>query len=239
MRLALASLLAASLVTCLGTSAPGQDSASVVAARGEHTSTLAAPPRLRAARRAWLGGLALAGSLALDEPVQHFVAAHRSGAADDVARAVDPLGRAAYLVPALVVATAIPYATGHRQLARDALRVAVGYAAADLAGGMLRVAAGRHRPDSTNDAWRFRPLHPAGEWGSLPSAHVTHAFAIATGITDASGSRWVADVAYGLATLVAADRVYQQRHWTSDVVAGAMTSVMVVRWTSGGAWLRL
>ena len=171
----------------------------------------------------------LAASLALDESVQRFVAARRSHAADEIANTVDPLGQARYLVPSLVAATVVSYVAGNRPLARSALRVGLGYAAADIAGGILRAAVARHRPDSTGDAWRFRPLRPQGEWGSMPSAHVTHAFAIAAGIADVSGRPWAADVAYGLATLVASDRVYQQRHWTSDTIVGATLAISLAR----------
>ena len=132
-------------------------------------------------------------------------------------------------MPSLVAATVVPYVAGNHRLARAALRVGIGYAAADIAGGMLRVAEARHRPDATNDAWRFRPLRPQGEWGSMPSAHVTHAFAIAAGVSEASGRPWVSRVAYSLATLVAMDRVYRQRHWTSDTVVGAMLAMDVAR----------
>lgn len=181
-------------------------------------------------RASWFGtGAAIAASLALDEPMQRFVATHRSHVAGEISNVVDPLGRARYLVPSLVAATVVPYVAGDHALARSALRVAIGYAAADIAGGAMRVAVARHRPDSTDDAWRFRPLRPQGEWGSMPSAHVTHAFAIAAGIAEESGRPWVSRVAYGLATLVAADRVYRQRHWSSDVLVGAAVGVGAVR----------
>ena len=178
----------------------------------------------------WTGAAAtFAASLALDEPLQHFVATRRSRFADELSNAVDPLGRARYLVPSLVAATVVPYVAGRHDVARSALRVAIGYAAADIAGGVVRAAVGRHRPDSTGDAWRFRPLHPQGEWGSMPSAHVTHAFAIAAGIAEESGRPWVSRVAYGLATLVAADRVYRQRHWSSDLIVGAALGIGAAR----------
>ena len=139
-------------------------------------------------------------------------------------------------MPALAVSTAVPWIAGNRPLARAALRVGLGYAAADIAGGIVRVAVARHRPDATNDPWRFRPLRPAGEWGSMPSAHVTHAFAIAAGIAELSHRAWAADLAYGLASLVAADRTYQQRHWTSDAVVGATVGISVAREVLGRRW---
>ena len=194
------------------------------------TPASAQDPLLPHGRAFWEGaGVTLAASLALDEPIQRFVAAHHGHVADEIANTVDPLGEARYLVPSLVAATVVPYVAGNHSLARSALRVGLGYAAADIAGGILRAAVARHRPDSTGDAWRFRPLRPQGEWGSMPSAHVTHAFAIAAGIAEVSGRPWAARVAYGLATLVAADRVYQQRHWTSDALVGAVLGISLTR----------
>lgn len=194
------------------------------------TRASAQDPLLPRGQAFWAAaGVTLVASLAFDEPMQRFVAAHRSCVADQIANTVDPLGEARYLVPSLVAATVVPYVAGDHSLARSALRVGLGYAAADIAGGILRAAVARHRPDSTGDAWRFRPLRPQGEWGSMPSAHVTHAFAIAAGIAEVSGRPWAARVAYGLATLVAADRVYQQRHWTSDALVGAVLGISVTR----------
>lgn len=187
-------------------------------------------PVLPRGRAFWIGAGALgAGALLLDAPLRRAAASHRTPTLDRLAEAVDPLGRAQYLVPSLVVAVVVPRATGHRRLSDAALRVALGYAAADLLGGGVRTIVARHRPDSTGDAWRFRPFRPQGEWGSMPSAHTTHAFAIAAGIAEASGKPWVAGVAYGLASLVAMQRVYTQAHWASDVVVAAALSTAVSR----------
>lgn len=180
--------------------------------------------------RFWLGAAALTGAgLALDRSLHAFAVTHQTRGFNRAAEDVDPLGRAEYLVPSLVVAAAVPAVFGDWPLAKSALRIGAGYIAADLAGGALRVAVGRHRPDSTGNPWRFRPLHPEGDWGSMPSAHITHAVAIAAGIAEESGRPWAAGLAYGVASLVAAQRVYRRAHWASDVAVGAMLSVAVSR----------
>jgi membrane-associated phospholipid phosphatase len=176
----------------------------------------------------WIDAGALTGvALTLDRSVNALMMTHRSRTLDHIADDVDPFGRAQYIVPALVAATAMPAIFGKWPIARAALRIAAGYAGADLAGGAIRVVVARHRPDSTDDPWRFRPLHPQGEWGSMPSAHATHAFALAAGIAEETGQPWAAGLAYGVASLVAAQRVYRHAHWTSDVVVGATLSIAV------------
>ena len=72
--------------------------------------------------------------------------------------------------------------------------------------------------------------HSVHEWRpddsdqkSFPSGHATFAFAGATALRHEYGhlSPWVTVGGYGLATLVAADRVRRDRHYTHDVFAGA------------------
>ena len=65
---------------------------------------------------------------------------------------------------------------------------------------------------------RFRPF---GGAGAFPSAHATAGFAVAT--VFAERYDWpVGVVAYGLAAAVSASRVYNDQHFASDVVAGAL-----------------
>jgi len=62
---------------------------------------------------------------------------------------------------------------------------------------------------------------------SFPSGHATFAFAGATALRHEYGhlSPWVTIGGYGLATLIAADRVRQDRHYIHDVCAGAAVGI--------------
>jgi membrane-associated phospholipid phosphatase len=186
-------------------------------------------------KRFWMAGAALLGaSLALDERIRVTAERQETPALDRLARDVDPLGRARYLIPSLAAAYVVPRLTGRRGVADAVLRIGLGYAAADGFEAALKPAVGRHRPDSTARPFRFRPLNSADAWHSFPSAHAVHAFAIAAGVSDEWRDPLVAAVAYGTATMVGLQRVYTRAHWMSDVVGSALLAIgvshTVTRW---------
>lgn len=167
---------------------------------------------------------------AMDERVGGYVLAHRSATVERTLDAVEPLGRARYLIPGMAVVYVTAVAGRNTDLQRATLRTGIGYAVTDIVGGALKFSVGRHRPDSLNDAWRFEPFRRGSEWHSFPSGHTYHAFALASGIADETDADWPDVLAYGVATLVAAQRVYSRAHWASDAVAGAVLGIGVSRY---------
>ena len=98
--------------------------------------------------------------------------------------------------------------------------------------GILKGAAGRARPFVTSDTnatdFKFgRGFSHSGTYSSFPSGHSTAAFAAASAVTSETSRWWpratwaIAPVMYGGATLVAASRMYHNKHWASDVALGA------------------
>lgn len=175
-----------------------------------------------------LGVLALAA--AFDQRVSAYFQRHLSRDAERVADAVEPLGRARVLLPAMAATYGVTLLTESKNDERWALRTIVGYVVTDAAGSILKLVVGRHRPDSTNDAWRFKSFAFHNEWRSFPSGHVYHAFAVASSIADESDQSVVDVLSYTLATLVAAQRVYSRAHWPSDVVGGAVLGIGLSRY---------
>ena len=111
---------------------------------------------------------------------------------------------------------------------------------------LLKGAIGRARPyRSFNDARDFHPGKgfASDAYTSLPSGHVTLAFAAATMASREvsrswpDAARYVTPASYGTATLVALARVYKNQHWTSDVVgaagAGTLAAVVFDRYNRG------
>ena len=100
-------------------------------------------------------------------------------------------------------------------------------------GGVIKGVAGRARPyltpeDPNPDDWQLmRGFKPADGYRSFPSGHATAAFAAAAAVTAEMsrwypGSRWaVGTLMYSGAGMVGLSRMYNNRHWASDVIIGA------------------
>jgi membrane-associated phospholipid phosphatase len=85
--------------------------------------------------------------------------------------------------------------------------------------GAVKIATGRARPFTGRGALSFRPF--SGNT-SLPSGHTSNAFVMATVIARSVRRTSVSWAVYAVATSVAAARMIEDVHWTSDVAAGAL-----------------
>jgi membrane-associated phospholipid phosphatase len=183
--------------------------------------------------RDWVRAAALAGTTILltaaDEPVGDFFQSRRTESLDHISRfGLEPWGN-----PYAMAAIGGFVAAGELF---DQPRIrSTGYLAAEsfLISGLLvripKLLAGRQRPD----AWP--PSSPSGFKGpfkgsSFPSGHTTAAFSVASVIAFQYGhKKWVPLVAYSVAGLTGISRMYDNRHWLSDVFAGAVVGTLTGR----------
>jgi membrane-associated phospholipid phosphatase len=92
---------------------------------------------------------------------------------------------------------------------------------ADASGFVLKEAIGRGRPFAANDKGSFRPFQFTTDYDSMPSLHTASSFAMASVLAAASESIPAKLSYYTAASFVGFSRIYQDKHWTSDVVLGA------------------
>ncbi len=176
-------------------------------------------------------GGAIAAAALLDESARTFWLDRHSSFASSLADAGNFAGTGRNIIAGLAVTYIVTRITHHRRAADAVLRISAGYAVSNVIVGVLKPVVGRHRPDSTNDAWRFKPFSTEGEWHSFPSSHAVHAFSIAAGAAIATRRSWVSALGYTGATVVAWSRVYDDQHWTSDVTTSAIIGMSAVATT--------
>jgi membrane-associated phospholipid phosphatase len=130
------------------------------------------------------------------------------------------------LVPAGAAATLWIQASplGQRQLAEDLVVLAEAASTALLLTQGVKYAVGRLRPD----AWARGTSASADDKLSFWSGHTSFAFSAAAGATQIArlrgrpGWRWLAAASFGAAALTGYLRVAADRHWLTDVAAGAV-----------------
>lgn len=82
---------------------------------------------------------------------------------------------------------------------------------------MLKYIIGQKRPPGPVE---YRPFTFDDNFFSMPSGHTATAFALATVIANNYSEQKV--MAYSLASLVAISRLYEDKHWFSNIVLGAI-----------------
>jgi len=97
--------------------------------------------------------------------------------------------------------------------------------------GVVKMVVGRQRPSvepgNPNSYEFMRGLRGGDAYRSFPSGHTVSAFAAAAAVTaetsrNAPNTRWiVGPVLYSGAALVGISRMYNNRHWASDIIVGA------------------
>lgn len=108
---------------------------------------------------------------------------------------------------------------------------------ADTTGFVLKEAIGRGRPETGTRNDRFRPFSFRSAYQSLPSMHTTSSFAVAHVLAAETESFPTKVLCYTLASFVGFSRLYQEKHWASDVILGAalgeLAGSAVTRYRSG------
>lgn len=92
---------------------------------------------------------------------------------------------------------------------------------ADASTFVIKEAVGRGRPNASSSKGDFNPFGFKKDYDAFPSMHTSSSFALAS-VLAATTDRFVMKTAYySAAAFVAASRMYQNKHWGSDVLFGA------------------
>jgi len=145
----------------------------------------------------------------------------------------EKLGNGGYDLALLGVLGGTGHLIKNEKLENTAILSFESFLAANAFGTVTKVVVGLSRPYTGRGDASFKPFSLKSDNNSFPSGHTTTAFSIASVFTEQYDSPWVSILSYGLAASVAAQRVYADMHWASDVFFGAalgtVTGRLVVR----------
>lgn len=180
----------------------------------------------------WLvAGGTLTAAFLLDDEVREELHVERSGDGGSMERIGNRFGNPLLASSAIALGYAAGRVTGSPGLARGSARAAAGFLATGAVTQTLKWAVGRPRPDLGPDDEELQPGSFDNDHQAWPSGHAAVAFSLATSVAMESDRVWVGAAAYGLAGVTAWSRVRADRHWASDVVAGAAIGTLATRST--------
>jgi len=171
-----------------------------------------------------LGGT-VAGLTFADESIQKWSQSHRASPSDQFAKNIAPLGYtySAGVFGSFYLVGALANKPKARAVAQDGLAASIinSYMIMPL----MKFTVGRARPDQDHGSKEYDLF--CLTQSSMPSGHTSQAFTMASVIAAHYDSWWIRGAAYGTASLVGWARVHQNRHFTSDCVAGAIIGTFV------------
>jgi membrane-associated phospholipid phosphatase len=96
---------------------------------------------------------------------------------------------------------------------------------------VFKIAIGRARPYNNVDAFTFHPFTVIDDsYHSMPSGHTTAAMALSTVMSRHAHSTALKILAYVPAAFTMFSRIYQGKHWLSDIVPGAAIGFLTGNW---------
>lgn len=167
-------------------------------------------------------GLCLITYRYVDDEVQEFTQANQNKTVYNTFKTVGyaGLGTSSIIITAGTGLTAL--ITKDKRFEKTAILLAGGHLINDLVTNQLKITFQRHRPNTGDGYNKFDWRDGSKANLSFISSHTSNAFTTATAFAICfSDKKWVPIVAYSTASIVGLSRIYQNQHWTSDVLVGA------------------
>ena len=159
-----------------------------------------------------------------DQKIQTWVHKNKTSTIDRLGDNATLVGFGALTVPLLGGLYLYGYAADDPKACSTVLLTTESFVLTGVFVQTLKFGTHRHRPytGDPEHAWGGPGIINNGDHLSFPSGHASSAFAISTVIaTEYENSLVVPPLAYGVASLVAVNRVLHNAHWSSDIFVGS------------------
>lgn len=166
-----------------------------------------------------------------DWEIKHFLQRNRTAGLTSITGQVEPFGNAysPYLLGGMYVAGVI---AKDRKLENVSLMSAKSLLISTLIYTTVKSIVRRGRPAYYDSPFEYNRPFTMDKWHtSFPSGHMNTVTTVATALAEMYGPKhpWVPWVTYSIAIATGATRMYQNRHWSSDVWIGASLGYFVTK----------
>ena len=163
--------------------------------------------------------------MTIDKEVQIETAKHHSNFQNDITKVGKYYGE---IVPIAVSAIGVyggGLIFGNKEMRTTGRILIESLAASGITTTILKSIIGRSRPYKNEGEFKFNFFETKTSNTSLPSGHTTVAFTISTVLAERIDNIYASIGLYGLASLTAYERIYDDRHWLSDTFLGAVIGI--------------
>ncbi len=187
--------------------------------------------------RSWMkfGGFAAVtgGLMVFDEDIHTFLLDHDSPfITQQSENLLNDMWSFQYVLPAMGLTYTAARIAKKDRLAFTTLTAFRAFMVTTVFTGGFKMMFHRHRPNEHQppDAYIWDGPSLSTDFLSFPSGHSSLSFAVAAVVaSEYSENKWVGGIAYGLAGLTAISRIYGNKHWASDVLAGSVLGYAIGR----------
>ena len=173
-------------------------------------------------------GTLIGGLMAVDQDVRKYTMSHHNQKTNDFfSDYIDPLGDGRYGAAICGVFYLAGKIFDNDRAKETGIMGVESMAIAGALSSLGKLLIGRERPNKNKGAFSYTGVSSKSYKSSLPSGHATMAFSLASVIAEQYENIAVDILAYGAASAVGFQRVYDDKHWLSDVAAGAVLGILV------------
>jgi membrane-associated phospholipid phosphatase len=165
----------------------------------------------------------IGGSLLIDKSVRTYVINHQNNTAKNLADDIKPFGNGYVIFPAVSILSLYGYLTDNATLMDASLTSLESGAVAGIITLGLKSIVGRARPYHTSSNLTFKPFNINNTYASFPSGDATVAWSMITPYA----VYYHEPLLYTIPVLVDFERIYKNKHWTSDVITGSVIGFSV------------
>ena len=168
----------------------------------------------------------------LDDTVRNFSQSNQNSVAGKIANIDNYYGNYKYMMSVPILVYAGGFFSDNSDIQSSGLKMAQAVFYSGILTLFIKELAGRSRPYLNEGTHHFKPFSVNEDRRSFFSGHSSVTFAVSTVLANEMDNLAWKIFWYGTASTVAGARIYHDKHWLSDTIAGALVGYAIGNFVS-------